>query len=63
MKKRATIPETDIKGRIYLYKNDKMIREIPFRTRWYRRKFMLEFLDLCKIGTGDSYYITVKLDI
>jgi antitoxin component YwqK of YwqJK toxin-antitoxin module len=51
------------KGWIYLYKNGKVIRDKPFHTRNVRRIWMKEFMEVCKIGTDDSYYIDIKLDM
>jgi hypothetical protein len=52
----------DVKGRMYLFKNDKLIRDKPFGTRWERGNVMKEFMAICKIGTGDCYYITISLN-
>lgn len=52
----------DVKGRMYLFKNDKLIRDKPFSHRWERGSIMKEFMSICKIGTGDCYYITIKLN-
>jgi hypothetical protein len=50
------------RGWIYLFKNDKCIRDRPFSSRKTRRLFLNEFMDACKIGTGDIYYIDIKLE-
>jgi hypothetical protein len=57
------IKNDQTKGWIYLYKNDKLIRDRPFHTRKLRRQWMKEFIEVCKIGTADSYYIDIKLEI
>jgi hypothetical protein len=55
--------DDDTKGWIYLYKNDKLIRDRPFNSRKKRRFFLNEFLEACKKGTEDCYYIDIKLDM
>jgi hypothetical protein len=57
------IKNDETKGWIYLFKNDKLIRDRPFHTRRMRRQWMNEFLDACKKGTEDSYYIDIKLEM
>lgn len=57
------IKNDDTKGWIYLFKNDKCIRDRPFHTRRMRRVWMNEFMQACKIGTGDIYYIDIKLEM
>lgn len=52
----------DVKGRMYLFKNDKLIRDKPFQSKWDRNYVMKEFMKICKIGTDDSYYITITLN-
>jgi hypothetical protein len=52
-----------IRGIIYLFKNDKMIREKAFYSKWQRSVHLNEFMAISKVGTDDSYYITIKLDI
>ena len=61
--RRYDFKDKDTVGMIYLLKNEKVIREKKFKSRWERRKFMKEFYDTCKIGQGDSYFIDIKLDI
>lgn len=53
----------DVKGRILLFKNDKLIRDKTFNSKWYRENIMKEFMAICKIDTDDSYYITITLNI
>jgi hypothetical protein len=60
--RKYNIKHDETKGWIYLFKNDKLIRDRPFHTRRMRRQWMNEFLDACKKGTEDSYYIDIKLD-
>ena len=57
------IPGEMIRGTIYLFKNDKMIRKKSFWDRWDRKQYLKEFMAITKIGTDDSFYITIKLDI
>jgi hypothetical protein len=57
------IRDNETKGWIYLFKNDKLIRDRPFHTRRMRRVWMNEFLASCKKGTEDSYYIDIKLEM
>jgi len=52
-----------IRGIMYLFKNDKMIREKAFYKKFRRQEFLNEFMEIIKEGTGDSFYITIKLDI
>lgn len=57
------IPGEMIRGTIYLFKNDKMIRKKSFWDRWDRKQHLKEFMSITKVGTDDSFYITIKLDI
>lgn len=57
------IPGEMIRGTIYLFKNDKMIRKKSFWDRWDRKQHLKEFMAITKVGTDDSFYITIKLDI
>ena len=57
------IKSNEMKGIIYLFKNDKMIREQIFHRKYKRQKYLKEFMEIAKVGTDDSYYITIKLDI
>jgi hypothetical protein len=50
------------KGWIYLYKNEKVIRDRPFNSRSQRRKFLNEFIESCTIGSGHTFYIDIKLE-
>lgn len=59
---RYQIKDKYTRGFIYLLKNEKVIREKKFDSRFERRQFMKEFLEICKIGTQDSYFIDIKLD-
>jgi hypothetical protein len=52
-----------IRGVIYLFKNDKLIREKSFYSKWQRSVHLNEYMEIAKVGTDDSYYITIKLDI
>lgn len=52
-----------IRGTIFLFKNDKMIRKKSFWDRWDRKQYLKEFMAITKVGTDDSFYITIKLDI
>lgn len=52
----------ETKGWMYLFKNDKLIRDRPFHNRKLRRFYLNEFMEACKTGTGDIYYIDIKLD-
>lgn len=59
--KRLTDKET--RGIIYLYKNNRMIREQKFFRRYDRKRYMKQFTDLSQNEKGDKYHITVLLDI
>jgi len=61
--RKYNIKDVDTKGWIYLYKNDKLIRDRPFCSRKLRRKFLNEFMEVCKTGTPDCYYIDIKLEM
>lgn len=50
-------------GTIYLFKNDKLIRDKKFNRKYTRVECMKEYMNIAKVGTGDSYYIIIKLDI
>lgn len=57
------IKAKDLRGIMYLFKNDRLIREKSFYHKWDRVQCMKEFNEIAKIGTEDWYYITIKLDI
>lgn len=40
-----------------------MIRKKSFWDRWDRKQYLKEFMAITKVGTDDSFYITIKLDI
>lgn len=61
--RKYNLKDRETKGWIYLYKNDKCIRDRPFNTRKVRRHFLNEFMEACKPGKGDIYYIDIKLDM
>lgn len=52
----------EIAGWAILFKNDNAIRNSKFNSRWERKQMLADYNSLCKIGTGDSYYIIIKLD-
>lgn len=57
------VKENQVRGIIYLFKNDKMIREKTFYRKYRRKEFLNEFMEIIKQGNGESFYITIKLDI
>lgn len=54
---------SNVKGMIYLFKNDKLIRDKAFNRKYGRVQLLNEYMEIAKIHTGDTYYITIKLDI
>lgn len=56
------LKDRETKGWIYLFKNDKCIRDRPFNSRKERRNFLNDFMSVCKTGTPDCYYIDIKLE-
>jgi hypothetical protein len=60
--RKYNIKNDQTKGWIYLYKNDKLIRDRPFCSRSNRKKWMNEFVESCNIGSGHTYYIDIKLE-
>ena len=57
------VKQSQIKGVIRLFKNDRVIREKSFFRKYDRQRHLKEFNEVAKIGTDDSYYITIQLNI
>lgn len=62
MRKKKEYYGEDIKGKVILLKNDKMIRSESFYRKWERKKIMNEYISMCKHGTENSYSILIQLN-
>lgn len=52
----------DIKGIMYLIKNERYIKEHRFGQRWERKKKMQEWAELVKTLEPSNYFIKIILD-